>query len=195
MEQHRNARAGETGNPRKNLTTSGIGRHYFHILEPVRLPSNTPRTYPWAPRRGPDVQGMEAPPPTLSEDGLTGGQWGWLHCCGISKGDGDRGMPPLADGSTSNEKWNKKQGKREIPEKTRDQRASSDTIPTCENPGVTPVGIEPGSIRCNSSSKGRRGLGEVYLQTPRCVGGGMSWERKEEGRCLDEGELWHVSRE
>ncbi|KAJ8865946.1 hypothetical protein PR048_033469 [Dryococelus australis] len=35
--------------------------------------------------------------------------------------------------------------KREIPEKTRRPAASSGTIPTCENPGVTRPGIEPGS--------------------------------------------------
>ncbi|KAJ8895258.1 hypothetical protein PR048_000583 [Dryococelus australis] len=36
-------------------------------------------------------------------------------------------------------------GKREIPEKIRRPAASSGTIPTCENPGVTRPGIEPGS--------------------------------------------------
>ncbi|KAJ8872545.1 hypothetical protein PR048_026151 [Dryococelus australis] len=36
-------------------------------------------------------------------------------------------------------------GKREIPEKPRQPAVSSDTIPTCENPGVTRPRIEPGS--------------------------------------------------
>ncbi|KAJ8881511.1 hypothetical protein PR048_017993 [Dryococelus australis] len=36
-------------------------------------------------------------------------------------------------------------GKWEYPEKTRRQAASSSTIPTCENPGAIPPGIEPGS--------------------------------------------------
>ncbi|KAJ8888310.1 hypothetical protein PR048_007797 [Dryococelus australis] len=36
-------------------------------------------------------------------------------------------------------------GKREYPEKTRRQVASSSTIPTCENSGVNPPGTEPGS--------------------------------------------------
>ncbi|KAJ8889976.1 hypothetical protein PR048_009481 [Dryococelus australis] len=36
-------------------------------------------------------------------------------------------------------------GKREIPEKTRRLGVSPDTIPKCENPGVTRPGIEPGS--------------------------------------------------
>ncbi|KAJ8877331.1 hypothetical protein PR048_021785 [Dryococelus australis] len=35
--------------------------------------------------------------------------------------------------------------KREIPEKTHRLTSSSSTIPTCENPGVTRPGIEPGS--------------------------------------------------
>ncbi|KAJ8869197.1 hypothetical protein PR048_030769 [Dryococelus australis] len=37
------------------------------------------------------------------------------------------------------------QGKWKIPEKTRPPSSSSNTIPTCENPGVTRPGIEPGS--------------------------------------------------
>ncbi|KAJ8885108.1 hypothetical protein PR048_011304 [Dryococelus australis] len=35
-------------------------------------------------------------------------------------------------------------GKRDIPEKSRRPAASSSTIPTCENPGATPLEIEPG---------------------------------------------------
>ncbi|KAJ8891836.1 hypothetical protein PR048_004390 [Dryococelus australis] len=38
-------------------------------------------------------------------------------------------------------------GKQEIPEKTRRPAASSGTIPTCENQGVTPPGIERASPR------------------------------------------------
>ncbi|KAJ8897912.1 hypothetical protein PR048_003269 [Dryococelus australis] len=41
---------------------------------------------------------------------------------------------------------------REIPEKTRLPVASSGTIPTCENPGVTRLGIEPGSPWWDASS-------------------------------------------
>ncbi|KAJ8897706.1 hypothetical protein PR048_003056 [Dryococelus australis] len=39
-----------------------------------------------------------------------------------------------------------RQGKREIPEKTRRTTASSGTIPICENPGVTPPGIKPSAL-------------------------------------------------
>ncbi|KAJ8894921.1 hypothetical protein PR048_000228 [Dryococelus australis] len=42
-------------------------------------------------------------------------------------------------------RWNARAGKREHPEKTRWQAASSSTIPTRENPVVNPLGIEPGS--------------------------------------------------
>ncbi|KAJ8881452.1 hypothetical protein PR048_017933 [Dryococelus australis] len=42
--------------------------------------------------------------------------------------------------------------KREIPKKTRRPAASSGTIPTYENPGVTPPGIEPGLSRGETSS-------------------------------------------
>ncbi|KAJ8880900.1 hypothetical protein PR048_017373 [Dryococelus australis] len=41
-------------------------------------------------------------------------------------------------------RWNARAGKREYPEKTHRQAASSSTIPTCENLGVTRSGIEPG---------------------------------------------------
>ncbi|KAJ8898154.1 hypothetical protein PR048_003514 [Dryococelus australis] len=43
-------------------------------------------------------------------------------------------------------------GGREIPDKTRRPAPSSGTIPTCENPGVTPPGIKPGSPRWEASS-------------------------------------------
>ncbi|KAJ8880787.1 hypothetical protein PR048_017258 [Dryococelus australis] len=43
-------------------------------------------------------------------------------------------------------------GNREIPEKTRRTAASSRTIPTCENPGVTSPEIEPGSPGWEASS-------------------------------------------
>ncbi|KAJ8888057.1 hypothetical protein PR048_007543, partial [Dryococelus australis] len=42
-------------------------------------------------------------------------------------------------------------GKREITEKTRRQAASFRTIPTCENPGATLLGTEPGSPRWKAS--------------------------------------------
>ncbi|KAJ8891440.1 hypothetical protein PR048_003968 [Dryococelus australis] len=41
----------------------------------------------------------------------------------------------------------KGRGKREIPEKTCQLAASFGTVPTCENPGVTRPGVEPGSPR------------------------------------------------
>ncbi|KAJ8875692.1 hypothetical protein PR048_023591 [Dryococelus australis] len=47
----------------------------------------------------------------------------------------------------------KGQMKQEIPEKTRRLAASSGTIPTCENPGVTRPGIEPGSSWWESSRR------------------------------------------
>ncbi|KAJ8887812.1 hypothetical protein PR048_014030 [Dryococelus australis] len=40
--------------------------------------------------------------------------------------------------------------KREIPEKTRRPAASPGMIPTCENPGATLPGIEPGVFRSRS---------------------------------------------
>ncbi|KAJ8877929.1 hypothetical protein PR048_022388 [Dryococelus australis] len=43
-------------------------------------------------------------------------------------------------------------GEREYPEKTRRQAVSSSTIPTCENPGGNPSGIEPGSQRWEASA-------------------------------------------
>ncbi|KAJ8865940.1 hypothetical protein PR048_033463 [Dryococelus australis] len=55
----------------------------------------------------------------------------------------------------------KGEGKLEIPEKTRRPAASSGTIPTRENPGVTPPGIEPGSPRWR-----RRKIHRAYCQFP-----------------------------
>ncbi|KAJ8895883.1 hypothetical protein PR048_001223 [Dryococelus australis] len=43
-------------------------------------------------------------------------------------------------------------GERELPEKTRRLAESSDTIPTCENPGVARPGFEPGSPWWEASS-------------------------------------------
>ncbi|KAJ8872972.1 hypothetical protein PR048_026588 [Dryococelus australis] len=42
-------------------------------------------------------------------------------------------------------------GKREYPERTLRQAASSSTIPTCESPGAGPPGIEPGLPWCEAS--------------------------------------------
>ncbi|KAJ8887425.1 hypothetical protein PR048_013640 [Dryococelus australis] len=56
-------------------------------------------------------------------------------------------------------------GKREIPVKTRLPAASSDTIPTCENPAVTRPGIEAGST---GVTKGR-GKREIPEKTRRPV--------------------------
>ncbi|KAJ8892252.1 hypothetical protein PR048_004832 [Dryococelus australis] len=47
---------------------------------------------------------------------------------------------------------NARAGEFEIPEKTFRTAASSGTIPTCENPGATPLGIEPGLPWCEASS-------------------------------------------
>ncbi|KAJ8877775.1 hypothetical protein PR048_022231 [Dryococelus australis] len=43
-------------------------------------------------------------------------------------------------------------GKRKCPEKTHRQAASSSTMPTCENPGPNPSGIDPGSPRWEASA-------------------------------------------
>ncbi|KAJ8872807.1 hypothetical protein PR048_026423 [Dryococelus australis] len=58
-------------------------------------------------------------------------------------------------------------GKREIPEKTRRPTSSSCTIPTCEKPGVTRPGVEPGSPWWEASS--------VTAQ-PLCVAIHRVWE-------------------
>ncbi|KAJ8866684.1 hypothetical protein PR048_032545 [Dryococelus australis] len=44
--------------------------------------------------------------------------------------------------------------KREIPEKTHRQMASSDTTPTCESPRIEPPGLEPGSPRGEATGSG-----------------------------------------
>ncbi|KAJ8866633.1 hypothetical protein PR048_032493 [Dryococelus australis] len=62
-----------------------------------------------------------------------GGYWETKGLKGSEEG-------PAAVGSNT-ARW----GKRQTPEKTRRPATSSGTIPTCENPGVTWPGIEPGS--------------------------------------------------
>ncbi|KAJ8888598.1 hypothetical protein PR048_008090 [Dryococelus australis] len=59
---------------------------------------------------------------------------------------------------------NEKREQREIPEKTPRPATSFSKIPTCENPGMTPPGIEPGS--------------------PRCAQGSSHWSESEEGRVI-----------
>ncbi|KAJ8894238.1 hypothetical protein PR048_006850 [Dryococelus australis] len=65
-------------------------------------------------------------------------------------------------------------GKRDIPEKTRRPAASSGTIPTCRNPGVTQPEIEPekrlgqktpGSREAMRAKRGEHGA------APECEGG------------------------
>ncbi|KAJ8898534.1 hypothetical protein PR048_003894 [Dryococelus australis] len=51
---------------------------------------------------------------------------------------------PSEERQIYNWRRNERTGKREIPLKTRRPAALFSTIPTCENPGVTPPGIEPG---------------------------------------------------
>ncbi|KAJ8893674.1 hypothetical protein PR048_006274 [Dryococelus australis] len=53
-------------------------------------------------------------------------------------------------------------GKRDIPKTTRQLAASSDTIPACENPGVTRPRIEPGGGRAVSLLASHQGeLGSI----------------------------------
>ncbi|KAJ8869036.1 hypothetical protein PR048_030587 [Dryococelus australis] len=48
-------------------------------------------------------------------------------------------------------RWGFNEDEYERAKKTRRPAASTDTIPTCENPGATPPGIEPGSLRWRAS--------------------------------------------
>ncbi|KAJ8868728.1 hypothetical protein PR048_030267 [Dryococelus australis] len=63
-------------------------------------------------------------------------------------------------------------GKREYPEKTHRQTVSSSLIPTCDNPGVNPPGIEPGSPWWEASEYGAapvnkgEGKREISEKTP-----------------------------
>ncbi|KAJ8889765.1 hypothetical protein PR048_009268 [Dryococelus australis] len=94
MEQHRNARAGETGDPRESPPTRGIVRRDYHLRKSWSGPA-------WVLR---------------------------------------------ADEIEARQSRNARAGKRRDAEKSRRPVASSSTIPTCEDPGVTRPGIEPGSL-------------------------------------------------
>ncbi|KAJ8876780.1 hypothetical protein PR048_021227 [Dryococelus australis] len=81
------------------------------------------------------------------------------------------------DGATQE---SKRRGKREISEKTRRPAASSGTVPTCENPGAIPPGLEPGSQRWEASSlttilQRPPAVIQDYLQNPQKV---HSFERQ-----------------
>ncbi|KAJ8892326.1 hypothetical protein PR048_004906, partial [Dryococelus australis] len=71
------------------------------------------------------------------------------------------------------------QRKREIPEKTSQSAASSSTIPTCENPGVTRPGIEPGFPRQEASS--------LTAQPPRPLQIGLVIEQRRNVRAGETG--------
>ncbi|KAJ8897662.1 hypothetical protein PR048_003011 [Dryococelus australis] len=58
-------------------------------------------------------------------------------------------------------------GKREIPEKNHRPAASSSTIPTCENPGVSQPGIEPGRMNVSCI---RRACGAIRFYSGTDVG-------------------------
>ncbi|KAJ8897718.1 hypothetical protein PR048_003068 [Dryococelus australis] len=63
----------------------------------------------------------------------------------ISSTMGDFANPMRMIGVSMEQRRNEGAGKWDIPKKTHRPAASLDTIPTCENPGVTRPGIEPGS--------------------------------------------------
>ncbi|KAJ8888796.1 hypothetical protein PR048_008288 [Dryococelus australis] len=58
----------------------------------------------------------------------------------------------------------KGRGKREIPKKIRRPVVSFGTIPTCEKPGATPPGIEPGSPSWEASGLTTKPPGPQVLQ-------------------------------
>ncbi|KAJ8880555.1 hypothetical protein PR048_017025 [Dryococelus australis] len=72
---------------------------------------------------------------------------------GVNRG---RGNTLRVTGFPAGTRWSgtgmQRRGKRECPEEIRRQAASSSTIPTCENPGVNPPRIEPGSLWWETSA-------------------------------------------
>ncbi|KAJ8892848.1 hypothetical protein PR048_005429 [Dryococelus australis] len=85
--------------------------------------------------------------------------------CGanVSDGEGERDLPGKSHPALNNEVLLRadvgETRKREIPEKTRQPATYSGTIPTCENPGVTRLGIEPSPPLWEASA--------LTAQTPR----------------------------
>ncbi|KAJ8885409.1 hypothetical protein PR048_011606 [Dryococelus australis] len=62
---------------------------------------------------------------------------------------------PITYENSVEQRQNAREGKREIYEKTRRPATSSGTITTCENPGATRPGIDPGSRRREASMSNR----------------------------------------
>ncbi|KAJ8897650.1 hypothetical protein PR048_002999 [Dryococelus australis] len=150
MQQRRNEKTGEeeTEDPRQNPPTSGIILYILGAAVAERLACSPP---PNANR----VQSSAASLPDFRK---------WESCRTMPLvGRFSRDLPfprnflpallhtNLASSSSAlktsmlRARRNKRAGEREIPEKTRRPKASSGTITTCENPGVTRPGIERGS--------------------------------------------------
>ncbi|KAJ8877818.1 hypothetical protein PR048_022276 [Dryococelus australis] len=127
LKRHDYTGRGETGDPRENPPTDGIVRHDSHLrgLNPVRL--------------GIGFDYRPQPFERISEE-----IWHTLNSEALRADEGDCGEYGVAPEGGSG--W-----KREFPEKTRRSKALSGTIPTCENPGVTLLGIESGSRRWRTS--------------------------------------------
>ncbi|KAJ8883013.1 hypothetical protein PR048_014852 [Dryococelus australis] len=163
MEQRWNEGAWETGNSRENPPTNGIVRHDSHL----RRSGSIPAVASILCGRAPHLQITDCAP--VCRRGRGGGMGVWsisvvTHhvdtphviyrvtvertfptplCCTTPTGSGVRWTVASAGVQ--------ERGKREIPEKTRRPAASSCTIPTCENPGAIPLGMDPGSPKWEAS--------------------------------------------
>ncbi|KAJ8871794.1 hypothetical protein PR048_028134 [Dryococelus australis] len=158
MERRWNESAGKTGDPRENPLTSGIIRHDSHMRKSGSGPAGDLTGFTLVGGEQ-AIRSVTAAPALLKNKTNFTCNFYFFHAVCylrfipkinrmteilaapnivvLKADEGECGAAPECEG----------RGKREIPEKTRRPAASSGTIPTCENPGATPLGIEPGSPR------------------------------------------------
>ncbi|KAJ8877449.1 hypothetical protein PR048_021904 [Dryococelus australis] len=141
VEQLRNERAGETGDSRENPPTNGIVRHDSRMRNSGSDPAgdvyseeNTCRL-----RLTFSARLVSCPQRTWRTTTMTK-MTTWRRF-----GVGLNNEVLRADGVRMEQRRNARAGKTRDPEKIRRPTASFGTIPTCEIPGVTGLGIEPGS--------------------------------------------------
>ncbi|KAJ8866365.1 hypothetical protein PR048_032208 [Dryococelus australis] len=128
MEQCRNERAGERGDPRDNPKTNGIVWHDSHMRKSA---VTRPGIEPGSPWWEGEQANRSATPRRTHEVSNINSAAEWPISSKEIKHVGWSGAVMLG------------RSKRQYPEKTHRQAASSSTIPSCEDPGVNPPVIEP----------------------------------------------------
>ncbi|KAJ8875726.1 hypothetical protein PR048_023625 [Dryococelus australis] len=174
MEQFRNERARETRDPREYQPTSGIVRHNCHMRKSVSSSAGNRTRFALSAgtntRTGGEREAVVSPAGrrhtatstaklrVAAGDATPAGRRVWSTTPAANRIVTMAGTRPcLASAPIPGTQCRSvtgpaRRGTRGIPEEILRPAASSGTIPTCENLGTTPPGIEPGSPRWEVSS-------------------------------------------